>query len=125
MRALKCLQQMSALINGGDDHGLTLCNRLLQDVLMFKAVNGMLREYDLFVILNNVNYLRGTNKLVVPRKKTLNFGLKFTTFIGAKVWNSLPDELRSRTILKNRIYRCCEKTTFLSFFCFDIARMLL
>ena len=51
----------------------------------------MLPEYlsDLFVVRNNVNCLRGTNKLVVPRKKTLNFGLKFTTFIGAKVWNSL------------------------------------
>ena len=44
--------------------------------------------------------LRGTNKLVVPRKKTTNFGLKSATFIGAKVWNSLSDELRSMTILK-------------------------
>ena len=35
-----------------------------------------------------------------PCKKTTNFGLKSTTFIGAKVWNSLPDELRSMTILK-------------------------
>ena len=55
---------------------------------------------DLFVVRNNVKCLRGTNKLVVPRKKTTSFGLKSTTFIGAKVWNSLPDELRSITILK-------------------------
>ena len=55
---------------------------------------------DLFVVRNNVKSLRGTNKLVVPRKKTTKFGLKSTTFIGAKVWNSLPDELRSTTILK-------------------------
>jgi len=27
-------------------------------------------------------------------------GLKSTTFIGAKVWNSLPDKLRSTRILK-------------------------
>ena len=39
-------------------------------------------------------------KRVVPRKKTTNFGLKSTTFIGAKVWNSLPDQLRSMTIAK-------------------------
>ena len=39
-------------------------------------------------------------KLVVPCKKTTNFGLKSTIFIGAKMWNSLPDELRSTTILK-------------------------
>ena len=47
--------------------------------------------------------LRGTNKLVVPRKNTTTFGLKSTSFIGfigANVWNSLPDELRSTTILK-------------------------
>ena len=55
---------------------------------------------DLFVVRNNVKCSRGTKKLVVPRKKTTNFGLKSTTFIGAKVWNSLPDELRSSTILK-------------------------
>ena len=42
----------------------------------------------------------GTNKPVVPHKKTTNFGLKSTTFIVVKVWNSLPDELHSMTILK-------------------------
>ena len=62
----------------------------------------MLPRYisDLFVVRNNVKRLRGTNKLKVPRKKSTNFGFKSTTFIGAKVWNSLPDELRSVTILK-------------------------
>jgi len=54
----------------------------------------------LFVVGNDVKCLRGTKKLVVPRKKTTNFGLKSTTFIGAKVWNSILDELRSMTILK-------------------------
>ena len=82
-------------------------NRRLQDIaiLVFKAVNGMLPGYisDVFVIRNNEECLRGTNKLVIPRKKTTNFGLKSTTFIGAKVWNSLPDELRSMIILKEFI----------------------
>ena len=55
---------------------------------------------DLFVVRNNVRCLRDTNKLVVPRKKTTNFGLKSTTFIGSKVWDSLPDKLRSMKILK-------------------------
>ena len=93
------------MIPHGDDHyGLTLSNRRLQDnaILIFKAVNGMLPGYisDLFVVRNNVKCLRGTKKLVVPRKKTTNFGLKSATFISAKVWNSLSDELRSMTILK-------------------------
>ena len=55
---------------------------------------------DLFIVRHNRKCLRGTNKLIVPRKKTMTFGFKSTTFIGAKVWNSLPDELRSMTVLK-------------------------
>ena len=70
-------------------------------MLIFKAVNGMLPEYisDLFVVRNNMKNLRDTNKRAVPRKNTTTFGLKYTYFIGAKVWNSLPDELRSTTVL--------------------------
>ena len=62
----------------------------------------MLPDYinDLSVLRTNVKCLRGINKLVVPRRNTTNFGLKSTTFIGVKVWNSLPGELRSTTILK-------------------------
>ena len=82
-----------------------MSNRRLQDVaiLIFKAVNGILPEYlsDLFVVRNNVtNFREYTNKFVVLRKKTANFGLKFTSFIGANVWNSFPDELRLTAILK-------------------------
>ena len=61
----------------------------------------MLPRYisDLFLVRNNVKCLRGTNTLVVPRKKTTNFGLTSTTFISAKMWNFLSDKLRSMTIL--------------------------
>ena len=47
----------------------------------------MLPEYisDLFVVRNNVKNLRGTNKLVVPRKNTATFGSNSTSFIGAKM----------------------------------------
>ena len=104
MRALRCVYNKRVTPHGDDDYGLTLCNRRLQDIaiLVFKAVNGMLPEYicDLFVVRNNVKCLRGTNKLVVPRRNTTNFGLKSTTFIGAKAWNSLPDGLCSLTRLK-------------------------
>jgi len=75
--------------HGDDDYGLTLSNRRLQDIaiLVFTDVNGMLPECisDLFVARNNMKRLRGTTKLEVPRKKTTNFGLKSTTFIGAQV----------------------------------------
>ena len=35
------------------------------------------------------------NKLVLPAAKTMTYGLKSTSYIAAKVWNSLPDNLRS------------------------------
>ena len=104
MRALRYVYNKRLPLHGDDDYGLTLSNRRLQDIaiLIFKAVNGMLPKYisDLFVVRTNVKCLRGTNKLVVPGKKTSNFGLKSTTFIGAKVWNSLPDKLLTTKILK-------------------------
>ena len=52
----------------------------------------MLPEHisDLFAVRNNVKNLRGTNKLVVPRKNTTTFGLDSKSFIGAKEWNSDP-----------------------------------
>ena len=73
----------------------------------------MLPEYisDLLVARNNVN----TNKLVPQRKKTLNYDLESTTFICAKVWNFLPEELRSTTIITNWVYGCCERTTFVRY----------
>ena len=87
MRVLRCVSNKRVPFHGDDAYGLILCNRRPQDLLIFKAVNGMSPEYtsDLFVVRVNVNCLRGTNKLVVPRKKTLNLGLKSTAFIGAKL----------------------------------------
>ena len=104
VRALRSVYNKRVALHDDDDYGLTLSNRRPQDVaiLLFQAVNGMLPGFisDLFVLRNNVKCLRGTNKLVVPCKKTTNCSLKSTTFIGVKVWNSLPDELCSTTILK-------------------------
>ena len=90
MRALRCVSNKQVPLQGDDDYDQIMCNSRLQDILTCKAVNGMLLGYirDLFVVRNNVSCLGGTNKLVVPRKKTLDFGLKSTIFIGAKVWNS-------------------------------------
>ena len=72
-------------LHGDDDYGLTLSNRCLQDIalLIFKAVNGgVLLGYisDLSVVRNNVKCLRGTYKLVVPRKKTTKLWRKIYNF---------------------------------------------
>ena len=79
MRAVRCVSNKREPLHGDDDYGLNLCNRRQQNIFIFKAVNGMLPEYlsDLFVLRNNVNGLRG-----------------------AKVWISLPDELRQRQFLR-------------------------
>ena len=104
VRALRCAYNKRVPLHGDDDYGLTLSNRRLKDIaiLIFKAVSGTLPGFrgDLFVVCNNVKYLRGTNKLVVPRKETTNFGLKSTIFAGVKVRNFLLVELCSKTILK-------------------------
>ena len=79
----------------------TKCQRLFKVRVNFFGIV-FLPKYisDLFVVRNNLKNLWGANKLVIPRKKTSNFGLKSTPFIGSKVWNSLPDESRSTIILK-------------------------
>ena len=89
VRALRCVYIKQVPLCGNDAYGLTLSNRRLQNIaiLIFKAANGMLREYisELFVLQGNMKNLRGTNKLIVLGKNTADFDLKFTSFIGAKV----------------------------------------
>ena len=48
-----------------------------------------------FNIRENNKNLRGNNKLVLPVAKTTTCGLKSTSYIAAKAWNALPDNLRS------------------------------
>ena len=71
----------------------------------------MLPEHisDLFAVRNNVKNLRGTNKLVVPRKNTTNW-LRLQIFYWCQrvEFRSLKDELRSTAILKE----CCKRATF-------------
>ena len=85
VRALRCVYNKRVPLHGDDDYGLTLSNRRLQDIaiLIFKAANGgVLPGYvsDLFVVRNNVKCLRGTYKLVVPRKKTTKIWRKIYNF---------------------------------------------
>ena len=47
----------------------------------------------LFNIRENKKNLRGKNKLVLPAAKTTTYGLKSTSYIAAKAWISLPDNL--------------------------------
>ena len=79
--------------------GYSLSCRRKQDMLLiiFKALNNSMPQYiqSLFNIRENKKNLRGNNKLVLPVAKTTTYGLKSTSYIAAKAWNALPDNLRS------------------------------
>ena len=44
---------------------------------------------------DNQKNLRGINKLVLPPAKTTWHRLNSTSYVAAKAWSSLPDDLRS------------------------------
>ena len=69
LASVNCFQEVSAG-TGNIGHWQEIA------ILIFQAVDGMLPEYisDLFVVRDNAKNLRGTNKFVVPRKKTTDFG---------------------------------------------------
>ena len=41
------------------------------------------------------NILRGTNILTLPKPKTTSFGVKLRSYLGAKLWNVIPDSQRT------------------------------
>ena len=49
----------------------------------------------LFNIRENKENPRGNNKLVLPVAKTTTYELKSTSYVAARTWNALPDNLRS------------------------------
>ena len=61
------------------------------------SIFNSMRQYiqSLFQVRENKKNLRDKNKLVLPEAKTTTYGLKSTSYIAAKVWNALPDKLRS------------------------------
>ena len=41
------------------------------------------------------NILRGTNILTLPKPRTTSFGVKLRSYLGAKLWNVIPDSQRT------------------------------
>ena len=39
--------------------------------------------------------LRRNDVLSIPKVKTTNYGIKSISFLGPKIWNSLPNEIKS------------------------------
>ena len=60
----------------------------------------------LFQLRNNINNLRGMNKVQIPRVNTKSYGKHSTRFLAVKLWKELDDKLRtsnSTTCFKNNV----------------------
>ena len=51
-----------------------------------------------FKVRENKKNLRGKKRLVLPVAKTTTYSLKSTSYIAAKAWNALADNLRSTAL---------------------------
>ena len=67
---------------------------------------------DYFVPKTMSHNLRITNPLVVPKVRTTNYGIKSLSYQGPKIWNSLPDEIKTAQNTKH--FKNLIKTWFLA-----------
>ena len=92
------------------DNSVTVHQRNLQLLMVeiYKTKVNLNPEFmkDIFVT-NDVPYsLRSGNGLLQPSARTTNFGIETTPFIGHKLWQTLPNEIKtasSLAVFKNRI----------------------
>ena len=63
---------------------------------VFKIVNKLSPEYiqDLVSIKNSTNNFKNERTAEIPRVKTTRYGIKSFRFEAARIWNSLPNEIR-------------------------------
>ena len=83
-------------------------------IVMYKIVHGLAPAYlsDMFTLsssLNDYNLRQSKLKLKLPNNRTEYYNLSFA-FTGAKLWNSLPDEVKEESTLK-RFIRKLESIT--------------
>ena len=84
------------LIKG--DHQILYIGRLRTIALeVYKLLNGHSPEYisDLIKLKNNSYDLCNSQSVVQPKCKTVTYGLKSFSYKGAKVWNTLPCNIRN------------------------------
>ena len=92
------------------DNSVTVHQRNLQLLMVeiYKTKVNLNPEFmkDIFVT-NDVPYsLRSGNGLLQPSARTTNFGIETTPFIGHKLWQTLPNEIKtasSLAVFKHRI----------------------
>ena len=92
------------------DNSVTVHQRNLQLLMVeiYKTKENLNPEFmkDIF-ITNDMPYsLRGGNSLLQPSARTTNFGIETTPFIGHKLWQMLPNDIKTANplaVFKNRI----------------------
>ena len=67
--------------------------------LFVSTYPGYLKE--LFVFRNSSYSLRGKNILTLPIPRTTNYRLECIRYQATKIWNSLPDSMRTMTSFKD------------------------
>ena len=97
-----CLSCREQRVGSGNKELVQLLHKIL--MLVFKSLfvstyPGYLKE--LFVFRNCSYSLRGKNILTLPIPRTTNYGLECIGYQAAKIWNSLPDSMRTMTSFKD------------------------
>ena len=67
--------------------------------LFVSTYPGYLKE--IFIFRNSSYSLRGKNILTLPLPRTTTYGLECIRYQAAKIWNSLPDSMKTMTSLKD------------------------
>ena len=55
----------------------------------------------MFTLKTSERILRGKHSVIVPRRNTTRYGLNSFTYLGAKLWNSLPNHIRTISDLQD------------------------
>ena len=82
-------------------HWLPVQQRIQFKILLmvFKALNGLAPEYIMDLLVRKPHSSRsirsnGQNLLVMPKSRTVTYGDRNFCYVGPKLWNNLPSELR-------------------------------
>ena len=70
-------------------------NRMLTEI--YKTINGINPSYlnEIFKLKNVPYAMRDNSRMDQPLRKNTNFGLRSVTYVGSKIWNSLPANVKN------------------------------
>ena len=76
-------------------------NRMLTEI--YKTINGINPSYlnEIFKLKNVPYAMRDNSRMDQPLRKNTNFGLRSVTYVGSKIWNSLPANVKNAEDLVN------------------------